>query len=105
MLNWLKKNSFKIIIIVVVVIVIFLINLYLQMTKPVPKVKVQKENEITVNSLVAKVEDHEPFLSAFGRGCSCNGARSFRGYLSMSASAIHDPPLLSQPPKPKPFRV
>ena len=37
------------------------------MTKPVPKVKVQKENEITVNSLVAKVEDHEPFLSAFGR--------------------------------------
>ena len=67
MLNWLKKNSFKIIIIVVVVIVIFLINLYLQMTKPVPKVKVQKENEITVNSLVAKVEDHEPFLSAFGR--------------------------------------
>ena len=67
MLNWLKKNSFKIIIIVVVVIVIFLINFYLQMTKPVPKVKVQKENEITVNSLVAKVEDHEPFLSAFGR--------------------------------------
>ena len=67
MLNWLKKNSFKIIIIVVVVIIIFLINFYLQMTKPVPKVKVQKENEITVNSLVAKVEDHEPFLSAFGR--------------------------------------
>ena len=67
MLNWLKKNSFKIIIIVVVVIVIFLINFYLQMTKPVPKVKVQKENEITVNSLVAKVEDYEPFLSAFGR--------------------------------------
>lgn len=67
MLNWLKKNSFKIIIIVVVVIVIFLINFYLQMTKPLPKVKVQKENEITVNSLVAKVEDHEPFLSAFGR--------------------------------------
>ena len=52
MLNWLKKNSFKIITLVVVVIVIFLINLYLQMTKPVPKVKVQKENEITVNSLV-----------------------------------------------------
>ena len=67
MLNWLQKNSFKIIIIVFVVIVIFLINFYLQMTKPVPKVKVQKENEITVNSLVAKVEDHEPFLSAFGR--------------------------------------
>ena len=67
MLNWLKKNSFKIIIIVVVVIIIFLINFYLQMTKPVPKVKVQKENEITVNSLVAKVGDHEPFLSAFGR--------------------------------------
>ena len=37
------------------------------MTKPVPKVKIQKENEITVNSLVAKLEDHEPFLSAFGR--------------------------------------
>ena len=55
MLNWLKKNSFKIIIIVVVVIIIFLINFYLQMTKPVPKVKIQKENEITVNSLVAKV--------------------------------------------------
>ena len=67
MFYWLKKNSFKIIIIVVVVIIIFLINFYLQMTKPEPKVKVQKENEITVNSLVAKVEDHEPFLSAFGR--------------------------------------
>ena len=67
MFFWLKKNSFKIIIITIVVIIIFIINSYLQMTKPVPKVKVQKENEITVNSLVAKVEDHEPFLSAFGR--------------------------------------
>ena len=67
MFNWLRYNSFKIIIIVVVVIIIFLINFYLQITKPVPKVKVQKENEITVNSLVAKVENHEPFLSAFGR--------------------------------------
>ena len=67
MFHWLKKNTFKIIIIIVVIIIIFVINSYLQMTKPVPKVKVQKENEITVNSLVAKVEDHEPFLSAFGR--------------------------------------
>jgi len=64
---WLKKNAFKIIIIIVVIIIIFVINSYLQMTKPVPKVKIQKENEITVNSLVAKLEDHEPFLSAFGR--------------------------------------
>ena len=67
MFFWLKKNSFKIIIITVVVIIIFIINSYLQMTKPVPKVKVQKENEINVNSLLAIVEDHEPFLSAFGR--------------------------------------
>jgi RND family efflux transporter MFP subunit len=64
---WLKKNALKIIIIIVVIIIIFVINSYLQMTKPVPKVKIQKENEITVNSLVAKLEDHEPFLSAFGR--------------------------------------
>ena len=67
MFYWLKKNAFKIIIIIVVIIIIFVINSYLQMTKPVPKVKIQKENEITVNSLVAKPEDHEPFLSAFGR--------------------------------------
>ncbi len=67
MLYWLKKNTFKIIIIIVVLIIIFIINSYLQMTKPVPKVKVQKENEIAVNSLIAKVQDHEPFLSAFGR--------------------------------------
>ena len=67
MFYWLKKNAFKIIIIIVVIIIIFVINSYLQMTKPVPKVKIQKENEITVNSLVAKLEDHEPFLSAFGR--------------------------------------
>ena len=67
MFYWLKKNAFKIIIIIVVIIIIFVINSYLQMTKPVPKVKIQKEDEITVNSLVAKVEDHEPFLSAFGR--------------------------------------
>ena len=67
MFYWLKKNTFKIIIIIVVIIIIFVINSYLQMTKPVPKVKIQKENEITVNSLVAKLEDHEPFLSAFGR--------------------------------------
>ena len=46
MLNWLRKNSFKIIIIVVVVIVVFLINFYLQMTKPLPKVKVQARQDV-----------------------------------------------------------
>ncbi len=67
MLNWFKKNRFKIVIIIIVIAIIFLINFYLQITKPVPKVKLQKENEITVNSLIAIVEDHQPFLSAFGR--------------------------------------
>ena len=56
MFYWLKKNAFKIIIIIVVIIIIFVINSYLQMTKPVPKVKIQKENEITVNSLVQKLK-------------------------------------------------
>ena len=67
MYDWFRENKFKILVILFVIIIIYLIYQYLQITKPVPKVKVKKENQIIVNLLKAKVIDYQPFLSAYGR--------------------------------------
>ena len=64
---WLKRNKLKILLIIVVIFLIYLVNLYLQNTKPIPKIEIKKENEITVDSINAKVVNHQPILSAYGR--------------------------------------
>ncbi len=67
MFFWLMQNKFKILVIFSVIVLIFLANFYLHSTKPTPKVEIKKENEIIVDFFTAKVDDYQPFLSAYGR--------------------------------------